>query len=213
MRLRKKAWAVGEIETNPLIINLDFEHDDCAFFDNKNPVMLELGCGKGRFIRETARLKEDVNFIAVERSHKIIAVAAKNARLDGLTNVRFLNIDVQRVGALFNKNEIAQIYINFCDPWSKNKYIKKRLTHRNFLEMYKDMLSENGLLVFKTDNVHLFDFTLRELEMSGWALQKMTRDLYAESQEFVNGNVMTEYETKFNALGMPIHMLEAVPAC
>ena len=215
MRLRKKVWAVGEIETNSLLI-AEAETLKGKWkneFGNDNPIRLEIGCGKGRFVCGMAEKNKNVNFVALERAHKIIAMGARDARLAEIENVRFINNDAMNIGNYFEESELELVYINFCDPWRERaKWAKRRLTHRGFLEVYRKLLTPNGAVFFKTDNEPLFNFSVSEFTKTGWNLNNVTRDLYEENKgdaTFAEWNVQTEYEKKFVNSGLKINRLEA----
>jgi len=213
MRLRGKAWAAEEVASNPLRAVTPEDHKGAwhLLFGNANPICVEIGCGKGAFIAETARRNPNLNFIAIERESKIIAMAMKSARSgeESPQNLRFILGDAKRLREYFNDGELHRIYINFCDPWrNRIKWHKRRLTHRGFLDTYK-VLTNSGELFFKTDSEDLFRFSARELRETGWTLRNVTEDLHNSGFE---GNVMTEYETRFHGMGLPIFRLEAFGA-
>lgn len=162
---------------------------------------VELGCGKGRFTAETAREHPDLLFVAVERVPDAMVVAMERVCAMGLENVRFLSCDAAQLPEIFAEGEVAQIYINFCDPWPTKRHAKRRLTHTNFLKLYRKVLQPHGEIHFKTDNAPLFAFSLEEFPLAGFSLSEVTDDLHA------NGpcGVMTDYEAKFYELGTPIH--------
>jgi len=212
MRIRKKPWAENEFE-----INKNFVHNPLSFkgkwrelFRNDNPIHIEIGCGKGQFITSMAMRYPDINFVAVERQSMIIAAALKKAREKGVgDNVVFFSADANDLRSFFEPSEAERIYINFCDPWpNKNKWAKRRLTHKNFLAIYEYVFGGKGEIWFKTDNSVLFEFSLNEFEQRpGWKMKNISLDLH--NSNFDN-NVMTEYEEKFSQKGMPIFRLEAV---
>ena len=169
-------------------------------------VHLELGCGKGRFTAETAAQNPDVLLIAVEMVPDAMVVAMERCRDAGLTNVFFVCANARELPEFFESGEVDRIYLNFSDPWPKKGYYKRRLTYRVFLEIYKTLLKDGGILRLKTDNVSLFDFSLEEFEAAGMEVVKCSRDLHAS--EFNEGNIMTEYETNFSSQGMPINFAE-----
>lgn len=209
MRLRKKLWAEKEITTNDKMIKQpdELKGNWHKFFKNDNPIHIEIGCGKGRFINENAIRNPNVNYIAIEREDKIIAMALKLARENGSPqNIAFIISDAKELQNYFSPGEIRRIYINFCDPWHrKKKWFKRRLTHRNFLQMYESLLG-SGEVFFKTDNMKLFEFSLNEFSEMGWRLKNILLDLH--NSEY-GGNIMTEYEERFSEMGMPIYRLEA----
>lgn len=162
---------------------------------------LELGCGKGRFTAETAASNPQALFIAVERVPDAMVIAMERAKAAGLNNVFFIDADVARLTEFFAPGEVERIYLNFCDPWPTNRHAKRRLTHENFLRLYRQVLSDGGQIHFKTDNSGLFEWSLFQFPRAGYALSEVTRDLHE------NGicGVMTDYEEKFHNLGTPIN--------
>ena len=211
MRLRGKPWAADEVNTNPLRMAEPEQYKGTwsAVFSNANGICVEIGCGKGQFILETARRNPDMNFIALEREQKIIAMAMKAARggEELPANLRFIWGDAQKLSDYFADGELARVYINFCDPWrNRIKWHKRRLTHRNYLDVYQRLMRQGELFV-KTDSQDLFRFSARELRETGWTLRHVTEDLH--NSAFAADNVMTEYETRFHGMGLPVYRLEA----
>ena len=166
---------------------------------------LELGCGKGRFTADTAEANPDVLLVAVEKVPDAMVVGMERAVERGLQNVRFLDRDVTMLPQLFTPGEVDRVYINFCDPWPKSRYAKNRLTAPGFLRLYADVLPIGGQIHFKTDNRPLFDWSVEQFTAEGWSISELTHDLHA------NGvcGVMTDYEAKFHAEGVPINRLVA----
>ena len=162
---------------------------------------LELGCGKGRFTAGTAAAEPDVLFIAVERVPDAMVMAMERCEAQGLTNVFFIDGDAARLRDYFAPDEVDQMYINFCDPWPSNRHAKRRLTHENFLVLYRGILKTGGKLCFKTDNRDLFEFSLFQFPKAGYDLSEVTRDLHSRG---ICG-VMTDYEAKFHEQGVPIN--------
>ena len=176
-------------------------------FKNDNPIHIEIGCGKGNFVTGMAKLYPDVNFIAIEKVEDVIVMAMEKAVDSGLTNVLFMDMDAERIEDFFEFGEIKRIYLNFSDPWKKNKQAKRRLTHKNFLDKYKKVLREGDYIWFKTDNKNLFEFSLNSFAQENYKLENITLDLHNSGFE---GNVVTEYEQRFLDEGAPIYRLEAV---
>ena len=174
-------------------------------FGNDHPVRLEIGCGKGRFILETAKREPDVNFVAIEREEGALIMATEKAMAEELPNLRFLSFDAAALGEIFAPGEVGLIYLNFSDPWPPNRQRKRRLTWRAFLAVYDEILSEDGAIFFKTDNQRLFEWSLGELCQNGWLLQNISLDLHNADYD----NIMTEYEEKFSAQGYRIYRVEA----
>ncbi len=168
---------------------------------------VELGCGKGRFTVDTAQAHPDMLFIAIERVPDALVVAMERAVELGLENVRFVVGDASELTGYFAPGEADLIYINFCDPWPPKRQAKRRLTHRGFLDLYRQVLSPGGEIHFKTDNAPLFAFSLEEFAAAGYALREVTDDLHKDGPQ----GVMTDYERKFHQEGIPIHRCVAVP--
>lgn len=168
-------------------------------------VRLELGCGKGRFTAGTAAAEPDVLLIAVEKVPDAMVVAMERAKDAGLKNVFFVDVDAALLPDMFEPGEIDRIYINFCDPWPTKRHAKRRLTHGNFLKLYRKVLKDGGQVHFKTDNAPLFAWSVEEIPQFGFTLSEVTDDLHANGAV----GVMTDYEAKFHELGTPIHRLVA----
>ena len=175
-------------------------------FNNDNPIHIEIGCGKGGFITGMAKMYPNINFVAIEVVEDVIVMAMEKAKEAGITNVLFADIDANTLEDVFSKGEIERIYLNFSDPWKKNKQAKRRLTHKNFLDHYKAVLELGDFIWFKTDNRQLFEFSLNSFAQEDFKMHNITLDLHNSSFE---GNVMTEYEKRFVDLGQPIYRLEA----
>ena len=168
-------------------------------------IRVELGCGKGRFTAETAAAEPDVLLIAVEKVPDAMVVAMERAAKAGLRNVFFIDIDADQLPEIFDEGEVGRIYINFCDPWPTKRHAKRRLTHGNFLKLYRKVLKDGGQIHFKTDNAPLFAWSVEEIPQFGFTLSEVTDDLHANGAV----GVMTDYEAKFHELGTPIHRLVA----
>ncbi|WP_270839475.1 tRNA (guanosine(46)-N7)-methyltransferase TrmB [Peptacetobacter hiranonis] len=175
-------------------------------FGNENPIHIEVGTGKGQFITTLAELNPDKNYIAMEIKEEVLLHAVYKAKEKGLTNILFIWGDVKMLPEYFDVAELARIYVNFCDPWPKNRWAKRRLTHSDFLNIYRRVLDENGEIHFKTDNEKLFEFSLNEIAENDWKLKNISLDLANSNYK---ENVTTEYEDKFMAQGMKIYRLEA----
>ena len=179
------------------------------FLENDNPIHIEVGMGKGRFIMDLAALHPDINYIGIERYTSVLLRAVQKIEENPLPNVHFLCIDAATLPEIFDKGEVDKIYLNFSDPWPKDRHARRRLTSHEFLDRYNEFLAAEGCIEFKTDNQDLFTFSLEEIENSPiWHLDASTRDLHHD--EVMNqGNVMTEYEEKFSSKGSPICKLIA----
>lgn len=177
-------------------------------FGNENPIHIEIGMGKGQFIMKLAKEHPDINYIGIERYSSILLRALQKMEIEPLPNIRFLCMDASIITEVFDKEEVAKIYLNFSDPWPKERHAKRRLTSRQFFERYDKILAGNGVVEFKTDNDDLFAFSMEEVAEAGWTLDAHTFDLHHDPV-LNEGNVMTEYEEKFSSLGHPIHKLIA----
>lgn len=174
-----------------------------GIFGNDNPVYAEIGMGKGRFLMDMARLHPDRNYIGIEKYSSVLLRAIQKMEEEELENVRFIRMDAEEITEVFGKGELDGIFLNFSDPWPKDRHAKRRLPSRQFLARYNEILKADGVLEFKTDNRALFDFALEELEPAGWKIKEKTFDLHADAR-LCEGNVMTEYEEKFSSMGNPI---------
>ena len=174
--------------------------------ENCAALWVEVGCGKGKFTVETAAANPDVLLIAVERCREAMVVAMEKAQSMKLTNVFFIDMDVEKIEEIFAPGEINRLFINFPDPWPRKKNRKRRLTYRTFLDKYCRVVRENGEIHYKTDNAPLFEFSLEEFAACGLEVKALTRNLHE------NGivGIMTGYEEKFHALGTPINRCEVV---
>ena len=172
-------------------------------FGNENPIHIEIGMGKGQFIMKLAKEHPDINYIGIERYSSVLLRALQKMEIEPLPNIRFLCMDASIITEVFDKEEVAKIYLNFSDPWPKDRHAKRRLTSRQFLARYDQILKPDGVLEFKTDNRDLFTFSLGEVSEAGWTLKASTFDLHNDPV-LNEGNIMTEYEEKFSSKGNPI---------
>lgn len=170
---------------------------------------LEIGCGKGQFIREMGRKHPELLWIGDEKISTILARASGNLDAEIDRNVRLICWDAEKLEEIFEPGEIDRIYLNFSDPWPKERHAKRRLTSERFLLLYARLLSPNGFLQFKTDNDALFAFSVESFHNHGWQIVELSDDLH--QSPYVEGNVMTEYEQNFVSLGKNIHYLKAIP--
>lgn len=211
MRLRNIPGAGEVIDNSHYCIKEPIElkgkwHD---FLGNNNPIHIEVGMGKGRFLMDLARLHPEINYIGIERYTSVLLRAVQKMQEDELPNVHFLCIDAATLPDIFDRNEVDRIYLNFSDPWPKDRHARRRLTSSEFLARYDLFLAPDGRIEFKTDNQDLFTFSLEEIESSDkWHLDASTRDLHHDAA-MNEGNIMTEYEEKFSAVGNPICKLIA----
>ena len=176
-------------------------------FHNDKPIHIEIGMGKGKFIMELASQNPDINYIGIEKYSSVLIRALEKRESLESDNLMFLRMDAENIEDYFAPEEVARIYLNFSDPWPKDRHSKRRLTSREFLKRYDKILAKDGILQFKTDNRPLFDFSLEEIKESGWILDEYTFDLHKNGP--AANNIMTEYEEKFYNLGNPICKLVA----
>ena len=170
------------------------------------PVYLEIGAGKGGFACGMTAQHTDACYFAMERVTDCVVLAAERAVAEGVADrLRFINDTADNLTRIFAPSTVDAVFLNFSDPWSKKGYAKRRLTHRRYLSVYLNLLKDGGTLTFKTDNVGLFDFSLEEIEAIGLVPDALTRDLHAS--EYMEGNVVTEYEANFSSQGVKINML------
>ncbi|QZY53998.1 tRNA (guanosine(46)-N7)-methyltransferase TrmB [Crassaminicella profunda] len=174
-------------------------------FNNQNPIYLELGMGRGKFLTTLAKQHKDINFIGMEMKEEVLLKAVEKIHENPLENILFVWGDVTKILEYFEHEEIRRIFINFCDPWPKRRWAKRRLIHNRFLEMYKKLLSNQGEIHFKTDNEKLFEFSLNEFAGADLKLKNISLNL--EESDF-EGNVTTEYEEKFMQQGLKIYRCE-----
>ncbi|MCT4545037.1 MAG: tRNA (guanosine(46)-N7)-methyltransferase TrmB [Vallitalea sp.] len=209
MRLRNIKDSDKKLDEHPKVINMEKEYKGKwnEKFGGDNPIHIEIGMGKGQFITSLAKNNSNINYIGFEKFTKVLVRALNNLSEEEINNVFVVRIDVEEILDIFEEGEIDRIYLNFSDPWPKDRHDKRRLTHHNFLEKYEKILSPKGKICFKTDNKNLFDFSLEELKKYNWNVEKVTRDLH--NSIYVEDNTMTEYEEKFVSLNMPIYRLEA----
>lgn len=208
MRLRNIKGAGEVIEANEFVIKNPEEYKGRwnEIFQNNHPIQIEIGMGKGQFIMELARQKKEINFIGIERYSSVLLRALQKHEETELTNLYFLCIDARTLEDIFAQGEVDKIYLNFSDPWPKDRHAKRRLTSREFLTRYDKILKKDGRVEFKTDNRGLFEFSLEEVKEAGWKIQQHTFDLHHD-EGMNEGNIMTEYEEKFSSMGNPIHKM------
>ena len=177
-------------------------------FQNDHPIHIEVGMGKGQFIIEMARRNPEVNYIGIEKYSSVLVRAVEKLEDFEQDNLRLIRMDAENINEVFGKDEVDRIYLNFSDPWPKDRHAKRRLTSRQFFARYDQMLKKTGRVEFKTDNKDLFDFSVEEVKEAGWILEECTYDLHNDAR-LNEGNVMTEYEKKFSEMGNPICKLIA----
>ncbi|MDD6195863.1 tRNA (guanosine(46)-N7)-methyltransferase TrmB [[Clostridium] aminophilum] len=211
MRLRHIPGAEERIAESCYVIHDPENHRDSwsDLFGTAAPLHIEIGMGKGRFIMDMARLHPDINYIGIERYPTVLLKAIEKMEADPLPNLRFICVDARLLTESFAPGEVNRIYLNFSDPWPKDRHAKRRLTSPDFMDVYRKILDPKGHLEFKTDNRGLFDYSVTSVPASGWNFTALTYDLHHSTMGI--GNVMTEYEEKFSSRGNPICKMIAVP--
>lgn len=206
MRLRNITGSREVIADSLFVVHEPFEQKGRwnEIFGNKHPIHIEIGMGKGRFMMDLAARNPQINYIGIEKYSSVLLRAIQKMEEKELPNLRFIRMDAEDICEVFDKGEVAKIYLNFSDPWPKDRHAKRRLPSRQFLARYDMILAEEGRIEFKTDNRDLFDFALEEVAPAGWKIEAMTRDLHHDEKLF-EGNIMTEYEEKFSSMGNPIY--------
>jgi tRNA (guanine-N7-)-methyltransferase len=208
MRLRNKPWAKDKLaeHSNIVIHNPEEQrgkwHD---IFGNNHPIHIEVGTGKGRFITGMAKENPHINYIGIELQGSVIVGALDRIIEDPLPNIRLLNHNADDLEKFFSDGEIDRVYLNFSDPWPKNRHERRRLTYKGYLKSYENILVKNGEIHFKTDNQGLFEFSLRSFSEYGLLLKFVSLDLHKSEFE---RNIMTEYEEKFASMGNRIYRSE-----
>lgn len=173
-------------------------------FGNDYPIHIEIGMGKGRFLMDLAAANPEINYIGIEKYSTVLLRAVQKMEAQEPVNLRLVRMEAEEIGEVFGKGEVAKIYLNFSDPWPKDRHAKRRLPSRQFLARYHEILAADGRIEFKTDNAELFDFALEEAASAGWKIEAVTRDLHHD-EKMLAGNIMTEYEEKFSSMGNPIY--------
>lgn len=231
MRLRNIPRAEGVLQAHPIVMKEETTYRGKwnQEFGNDHPIHIEIGMGKGQFLLTLARQNPEINYIGIERYSSVLLRAVEKYEEfcgreavteiepgemqsfqidDSLSNIRFVCMDAADIADVFAHGEVAKIYLNFSDPWPKKRHARRRLTSREFFGRYDKILAGEGAVEFKTDNSDLFQFSLEEVEAAEWRLTGCTWDLHGDEKMNV-GNVMTEYEAKFSAMGNSIHKLIA----
>lgn len=209
MRLRNVPGSRDMIAESRFTIKNETEYKGkwSTVFGNDNPVHIEIGMGKGQFIMTLAEENQDNNYIGIEKYSSVLVRAIEKQEEKDLPNLFFIRMDAENIADVFAAGEVGRIYLNFSDPWPKDRHAKRRLTSLQFLERYEKILGREGHVIFKTDNRDLFDFSLEQVkEAPHWTLLNYTYDLH--HSEYVEGNVMTEYETRFVEKGNAICRME-----
>lgn len=209
MRRRKKPGSKEKLLSYQNYVCIEPERNKGKWkdvFSKNNPIHVELGTGRGQFITTLAESNPNIYYIGIEIKEEVLLKAVEKAEAKKLKNILFLWYDITKILDVFDKEEIDRIYINFCDPWPKNRWAKRRLTHNIFLEKYKHILIKEGELHFKTDNEKLFEFSLNEFSNADFRLSNISFDLHHSGG--IEDLVTTEYEDKFSSMGMKIYRCE-----
>lgn len=206
MRLRNVKGAKEKILSSRYIIDNPFDNINNwnKVFNNNNPIYIEIGMGKGKFIIENAINNPNINYIGIEKFDSVIVRAIEKVEEFDIPNLKFIRMDATRIDEVFNK-EIDKIYLNFSDPWPKDRHAKRRLTSYVFLEKYDKVFKNDKIIEMKTDNIDLFNYSLDSLKEYGYNIEYITNDLHKENVD----NVMTEYEERFSKLNIKINKLIA----
>ena len=220
MRMRKKKYLEERLSAvsdylyisdsedrnfNTAILNKQYI-DFTQWFGSDKPLFLEIGCGKGKFALEYAKSHPDINLIAVEKNSNVIVEACESAKRENLKNLRFIKCGAEYLERHIKEKSINGIFLNFSCPFPKKSYASHRLTHINFLNIYKRLIKKDAEIHQKTDNMHFFEFSIEQFTLGGFILKNISLDLHNSDFE---GNIETEYEHRFASLGQPIYRLEA----
>ncbi len=176
-------------------------------FGNDNPIHIEIGMGKGTYIMECARRNPDINYIGIEKYSSVLlrAIQKREEEENELPNLYFIRMDAEYIEKVFDKDEVDNIFLNFSDPWPKDRNAKRRLTSDRFLKRYENIMKKEGRVTFKTDNIDLFEYSVEMAKECNWNIIAISRDLH--KSEYNEGNIMTEYEKKFSGLGHKINYM------
>ena len=208
MRMRNKPWAIDYLESNNHIVDINNTYSKRIkdFFSADLPIHIEVGTGMGTFITTLAQNNPDINYVGIEIDKNVLIRVTEKVIELGLTNVRLLLLDANTLMDYFNESVIDNVYLNFSDPWPKNRHAKRRLTHSNFLTSYKQLLKEDSIVEFKTDNRGLFEFSLMSMNAFGMKFENLNLDVHDDEPE---ENIRTEYEEKFSQRGHKIYWIQA----
>ncbi|EOS72603.1 tRNA (guanine-N(7)-)-methyltransferase [Lachnospiraceae bacterium 10-1] len=205
MRLRNISGSRDVIAESPLVVHepeiTKGKWKDV--FGNTHDLHIEIGMGKGKFLHTLAGKNPEINYIGIEKYSSVLLRALQKMETEPLPNLLFIRMDAEEITEVFDREEVSRIYLNFSDPWPKDRHAKRRLPSREYLARYDQILKKDGVIEFKTDNKDLFEFALEELPFAGWKIVRKTFDLHHDA-EMMEGNVMTEYEEKFSSKGNPI---------
>lgn len=208
MRLRHKPWAKEKLEQHPQYVVAapeNFKGKWHEAFEKDQPLHIEVGTGKGQFITGMAKANPDINYIGIELYVSVVVAALDRLIEADLPNLKLLQVNAADLDKYFTKNDVDRVYLNFSDPWPKARHEKRRLTYKDFLKRYEDILVDGGEIHFKTDNQGLFEYSLTSFSAYGLLLKYVSLDFHKSEYE---GNIMTEYEQKFSEQGKRIYRCE-----
>jgi tRNA (guanine-N7-)-methyltransferase len=218
MRLRGRKGILEALQQQPELVVLEAEVYKGRwreFFGNDHPIHVELGMGKGIFISEMSVRNPHINFIGVDRYDELVRRAGEKAKRLWQerhevepSNLALARFNIEHLENMFDDSEVECFYLNFSDPWPKNRHARRRLTHKSFLDKYRSILNEKGEIHLKTDSASLFEFSLNSFADEGLRMRNITFDLHRDG--ISPERVMTEYEAKFVGKGMPIYRCEVV---
>lgn len=206
MRLRNITGAREVIAESRFVV----QQEQCKpgewnkIFGNDHLIHIEIGMGKGKFLHTMAKEHPEINYIGIEKYSSVLLRAIQKMEEEELPNLKLIRMDAEEITKVFGQGEVDKIYLNFSDPWPKDRHAKRRLPSKEFLARYNVILRKEGRLEFKTDNRELFDFAMEELKLAEWKIEAVTYNLHAD-EKLMEGNVMTEYEEKFSLMGNPIY--------
>ena len=208
MRMRYKPWAEDYLKKEPNIVDIDGSRAGriSEWFDNDQPIYIEVGSGRGQFITTLAAKHPEINFISMEREKSVMIKVLDKVIEQGLTNIKLICNDAIELNDYFKDGEVSRLYLNFSDPWPKKRHTKRRLTYQTYLALYKQVLKDDGEIHFKTDNRGLFAYSLESMSQFGMYFTKINLNLHEEDDE---ENIETEYERKFSDKGSRIYRMEA----
>lgn len=207
MRRRNVKNAKQRVESHPELVILnpkDYKGKWNTLFENDNPIYLEIGMGKGKFLLEHAKTNPNINYIGLEKFDSVIVQAVEKIYPCNLNNILLLNVDAEELLDIFDENEISKIFLNFSDPWPKNRHEKRRLSHANFLNRYQKILK--GDIEMKTDNRELFEFSLISFNENKWKFEDLSLDLHHRNED--EKIITTEYEDRFTSKGNVIYFVK-----
>ena len=204
MRLRNVPESKGILDNSRYVVKNEEANKGKwhQIFNNNNPIYIEIGTGKGRYIVESAKANPDINYIGIERYSSVLYKAVLKVESEEINNLLFLHIEAEKIIDIFDKAEVSKVLLNFSDPWPKDRHARRRLNSKEYLARYDKILKPDGAIEMKTDNVGLFDFGLEQAKVSDWKIVKSTYDLHKSDMNV--GNIMTEYEEKFSSKGNAI---------